>query len=230
MNNYNLFESYIFNKITEQQRREFDQRLSADSDFREDFEEHKQVQEALNVLVEQDVSKVISNIKYNTNDNSDTPHASPRDASPRNENIKSIIPKKWLLIAASLLFIIATTFIINSKSSTTTPSMAVADLITLPTGGLRGSDNPKDIYLSKSIEVHALIQNKEWPQAAFILEQIVETTQNKINKDEAEWNLAVIYAQYDKAKALTIIDKILDDPQHGYSDYKKVQPLRESIK
>ena len=100
MNNYELFESYIFNKLSEDQIEEFENKISTDSDFKEDYEQHIQIQNALDILVEEDVASVIDGLKK---PQTDMPNASSLDS----DNIKTIVPKRWLGIAALVLFLFA---------------------------------------------------------------------------------------------------------------------------
>ncbi len=223
MSNYDLFESYIFQKLSAEEMQKFDSRIASDTAFREDYESHLQLQSALDVLVEDDISTVIKSIKNKEGQS---------DLHPQ-ENIKSIIPKRWMSIAAACMLLIAISFIIKDRLIPTESPLLLANIfVPYEKQAHRGTTDVTlsvDIYESYGKEINALVKNKKWEEAADILTQLMTTTEGTSYHDEAEWNLAVVYAEYDKKKALTILEKILSDPQHDYHDIDNVQRLKTSL-
>ena len=222
MNNYELFESYIFDKLSEDDRLSFEQKLESDQDFLIDFEEHKKVQEAMDVLVEDDIIKVIENIDESSSSKIPTQAPTPE--------IRSIIPRKWMSIAAAVLFLLAAGFLMKDKFSDNPQPMAMSEYYEeYKPESDRGIGKDVDLYESYGKAINQYIDNEQWTVAAEKLQELMSITKGTATYDQAEWNLATVYAQYNAEESIAILQGIINDRDHTYHKESKVKKLLDSL-
>ena len=222
MNNYNLFESYIFDKLSQSERKTFENNLESDDTFRDDFENHKRVQEAMDVLVDDDVEKVIHDL--------DNKGHEKLTSIIAKEGVSSIIPMRWMGVAVVFLFLVAAGYLLKDKILPSSAPMALSTGVELYLDeGSRGNGNTIDIYNDYGKYINESIESKNWEQAANKLIELMAVTKGTSTYDQAEWNLASIYAEYDTQKSISILERILNDSKHDYHDEAKVKELLERI-
>jgi len=222
MNNFNLFESYIFDKLSHSERKAFENNLESNDTFRDDFENHKRVQEAMDVLVDDDVQKVIHDLDSKGHDKVTSINTK--------EEVRSIIPMRWMGVAVVFLFLVAAGYLLKDKILPSTAPMALSAGVELYLDeGSRGNGNTIDIYNGYGKYINESIESKNWEQAANKLLELMAVTKGTSTYDQAEWNLASIYAEYDTQKSISILERILNDDKHDYHNVDKVKKLLERI-
>jgi len=222
MNNFNLFESYIFDKLSQSERKTFENNLESNDTFRDDFENHKRVQEAMDVLVDDDVQKVIHDL-----DNKG--HDKVTSINMKDE-VKSIIPMRWIGVAVVFLFLVTIGYLMKNKILPPSALMALSSGVEMyMEEGSRGDGTSIDIYNDYGKYINESIESENWEQAANKLMELMAVTKGTSTYDQAEWNLASIYAEYDTQKSISILERILNDDKHDYHDVDKVKKLLERI-
>jgi len=194
---YNYFESYLFNKLTVAERQEFESRLKSDISFKEDFEAHKTMQGALDVLVEVDVMKHIATLDKK-------PNTIPMKKDNSN--------RRWFSIAASLLFLAAAFFVANNYLEPKENSF-ITELRAPIEPGTRSSDEAlvvENDYYTITKPAYDFVEKNKYKEAA----QLFESYLSQFTGDElkrVEWDLALVISTFDMERSRALLFNISND-------------------
>lgn len=217
MDLHNQFESYLYGKLNKQELENFEKRLNTDMDFKLNFENHKRMQMAMDILVEEDVKKHIATLKSNSPGEVVSEHNTSSTAT----SAKAIAPNKskllpWLIAASVALLIIAGMFLMRNNTNETSSYMAAyhAPINDNSTRSTRQQDLAST-YFIETKPAHDLIGQKKFKDAAQLLESYLPNYSGT-EKQELEWYLALVLSEYDLERSRNLLYEISTTEGHPY--------------
>lgn len=214
MDQYQLYEAYLSGQLSEQESKDFELRLESDADFKDDFEEHRNIQDALSLFVEEDVKQVIDGLK-----------------SSHHQHEKKRAFRWWPLL---ILFVLGLTAlgIYKMQSKVESPNSMYAAYYDPFFSTIERSGNtegqPADVYELYGKEINGLVEQGDWKEASQKLQSMLSKVQGQ-TKDLVEWNLAVVTAEFDNEKAQQLLNDILSNPNHDYANESETKQLLTSL-
>jgi len=204
---YDYFENYLSDKLSKEEKMNFEKRLEVDEAFRLDFISHKDLQGAFDVLVEEDVMKHINTIKTPETQ----PHTITEDKKP------STFWKKFLIGLIIGFFAMSAIMLLGKQKSKESIYMAEYQA-PLNNDSVRSGDstNTTSQYFQETKHAHELVAAKKYKDAAAVLEPQLKQFSGT-NRMEIEWYLALIYSNYDLERSRALLFEISSDPGHPYS-------------
>jgi len=208
MVNYQLFERFIFKKLSATDELAFKKRLQEDPDFKVEFENHKKLQQSFDLLLEDDILNVINQNK--------------------NQNEVALKPKsvQRLVLRCAAFFAILVCALLFMN-----PSPNALEIVTEAKGFIakkeRGTNQNKDISKVK-IKLNSIHQMFEPPSTKIKMENIISTI-SKIDKSKLsikdrqmlDWWMALAQVGIDKEKGKEFVVEIAEEHSHLYSDRAK---------
>jgi len=213
MNVYDYFESYLYGKLNKQELEKFEQKLKSDMDFKVNFENHKRMQMAMDILVEEDVRKHIDTIKNKSTDINTSKQVASDDTTSAK---RSLVP--WLVAASLAVLLCAGVFFMN-KSSDHDSSYMAAYSAPIDMNATRSSNQPAttiDNYYTNTKPAHDLIEVGKYKQAAQLLEGYLSKYTGQ-QKQEVEWFLALAVSEFDKERSRNLLYLISTTEDHPYA-------------
>jgi len=217
MDKFNLFESFLSGMLSKSDSDMFLLKLNSDAEFKSDFELHKQMQNAMDIFVEEDVRSVISGLdNANTNRKEEATIADEKEFQLSPETIASKAKLRNLIIACVFTILAGLFAWSYFGSGTNSVSNPINEYYAAYEPEVQRSDsNPLDIYELYGKEINQLVKDQNWQLAAQKLKTLMENTSGSI-KDEAEWNWVVVTAQFDPSLAKSTLDIMMNNSNHLY--------------
>jgi len=216
MGEYTLFESYLSDNLSAEDRQAFEEKLKSDDALNAAFDEHVKTQAALDILQEEDIMNVIDTIKVE--------EAAKAQGSKFSKSI-------FAIAAMIALMIVAGNFFLNkSAADELGTEQLIAGLYNEPmssaTRSLEG-DSPTRIEILNT-KATVLFQSKEYDKAAVKYREIIAEGEG-IEVVQAEWNLILCLLDSDRTQIIPMLEKILTDSNHiRYEKAKRLHTLLTS--
>jgi hypothetical protein len=199
MSKYILFEKYLENTLSDQERSDFELRLQNEAGFKADFDGHLKTQKVFDLLLEEELVGEIEEIKKGKN------------------STKLRILRPMLMAAASLLVLISAYFLLDSNS----PNQKLMEEFFIPTslGATRNGDTDKDLLdIQKQYRMaEAAYIEKDYHSAIAELSMLINMD-NPLIKEPSQWLLVLSYLGIENNNEATfLLEKIAKDSNHDYS-------------
>lgn len=227
MDQYELFEAYLQNKLDPKDKLDLETKLQTDKVFNEDFESHRKLQEAFDVMVEDDVKTHINFVKNRVGTNE---IQSDKDRPVKELKSQSSFAKtKWYFLAASFLFLSIASYYLFTEGDDLQKDPIAEYFDFYQKENTRSQDGEVSLFEKYGFVINQSIKEENWDFAVQQLNLII-SEYNGIIKDEAQWNLAVVYSKTDPPKAKAILTAITKNDKHYYHDDKDALALLEWLK
>jgi anti-sigma-K factor RskA len=242
---YILFDQYILEELSSEERIAFEERLTSDSEFKKSFESYKELSSFLENKFKNEDETVA--FKNNLKQISDAHFSKTETVSEAPKNPK-VFRFRQLAIAASVAILLGV-FVFNQFKNPTYNDFANYDSISLTVRGVQDdllteAENAfntknysevellfnqilKEDPLNLEVELYksiALIETAQFSEADEVLSGLSET--NSVFKNKAKWYWALSkLKQEDFESCLTILKTIPEEAD----DYKQAQKLLNKL-
>jgi hypothetical protein len=135
-----LMDQYIDGTISSDDKYEFDQMLINDPSLHQEFNIHKTLRKGIKLSGRQDLLSELNEIK--------------KEVSPVNENVKTLFPRWYLMVAAVFVGVLGVVFVlrnqspINSNINYENYYAGKIELRTLPLDGKLGGPSTESVHLT----------------------------------------------------------------------------------
>lgn len=224
MNYFEYFESFLNGSMSNKEMDAFNERLQNDTDFKNDFEFHKNAQDTFGVLIEDDIKNHIKTLAASPSDVHIKSHSEPKNEIDKKQKRLGI--RSLLGIAASFLILVGCFFWFQQSNDNT--ELLFEKYYELPIlETTRGENDPMEVDQKFFMKAHAKLFNKKYPEA---IEMFTNLSQKPSNyKSASEWFLALTYLRDGKKeKAISLLDLIISSKEHPL--YAKAIALRSEFK
>jgi len=213
MDNYTLFEAYLSKTLAEKERLAFDERLRQDSEFQTAFDDHIKIQASLDILLEDDVRAVISEVEKD------------QAATDKGNKFK----KKVYLAAAAIALLLGAFQYMFTKEDTVAPneSQLLAEFYKPPLSTTVRGDNPVETAIdTKTSLAHYKMKEGEYAVALNHFREI-HPLMTGLEKERNEWYMALCYLVIDPKTSESMLGDIIKNPKHIRR--KEAQQLSPSL-
>lgn len=202
MEKFEHFESYLSGKLSDADKKAFENQLTEDSEFKSDFEMHKKMQGAMDILVEEDAMQFISSL----------------DKPKIQSEVKSKTKNKWLVSLVILILALSALFMLFNPFGQREENHMDAYMAPLAeaTRSANGQVTDETSYYLQTKEAHDLIAAKKYKKAASLLEAQLTQFKGK-EKQEIEWYLALLYSTYEMERSRLLLYRISTEEGHPYA-------------
>lgn len=209
MENNRLFERYLFKKLDAKELQDFERRLLNDAEFRNEFNNHKNLQISFDLLLEDEVLEVIQNIKKSKDFN-------------LNRRTKVSWISKLTKVAAVLVVLVCALTALNPEQSGEEISSFGKGFI----GDNNRSGSSMNIDLTlKAKQLKAIDLKFTPPVSKTNMQEVIAMISNldqsqftNSEKQKVEWWMALAQVGVDKEIGKKYIETIATDENHMYSE------------
>ena len=203
MSDYKLFEQYLSGKLSDNDRTAFENRLNGDAEFKKAFESHKTLQQAFDLVVEDDVKQVIDELekkkKFGLGFNSHR--------------------RGWLSLAASFLILVTFLCFINPEPS----GIDIVKSEKESTSNRSMGNHEKDIsaeklklkkvddYFTSPITLQKMRDAKE------LIQSMDKGEFNDLELSRLDWATALVEVGIDKPSGKKLLEAIANNESHRYN-------------
>jgi len=202
MDKYKLFESYSSGVLAKDKRASFESDLANDAQLKSEFYEHLKTQAALDILLEEDVTQVINDIKKDQ------------------EITKTGNQFKWkTYMAAAVLagLLVVGYLFLNPQNAVASTDQLIAEFYKAPLDdGTRG-DKVFNALTAKIQETknkaHSLFQQKKYNEATATFQDVLIMTDGQ-ERERTEWYLILSMLKNSEATASSLLTNLTNNPNH----------------
>ncbi len=204
MDKYTLFESYLTDKLEPSRKADFEQRLTKDTEFKREFDEHVKTHASLDILLEGDIHSVIKEIK-----------AKEVAITAGNKSKWLIYPLAGLL--AGLLITGALVFLNEDEAKN--EKQLIAEYYRTPmSASTRGSQdkvfNAQTARIQEStINAHNLMKEGRYKEATTAFQNVLMMVEGK-ERERTEWFLILSMLEHDINTATSLLQLLTQNSQH----------------
>lgn len=211
MNDLELIEYYLSQKMTAKESEDFENRLESDPEFKLRLEEHQKLQQSFDLLLEEDVKSVIKGL------------GQKQEGS--NKKNKTVF-LKLRNIAAALVILFGAAFLMNPEPS---GQEVLNGIVVYDDGTERSSGNDKIQATQVQLDINKLRNYLSDPDEANVnsrqelIDGLLKKQLEGLQKERLDWYHSLHILSMNKQKGKERIEKIAKDSNHEYNkDAKKV--------
>lgn len=199
MNQHTLFDTYIAGNLELADKLALEKRLAEEDGLKEALDDHIKMQASLDILLEDDVMNVIEDVK--------------RDVAAKKAGGTM---KCRVIISACVLalaLVLGYHFLGQGLQEKSPEDLMLAYYKAPISSTVRGDQNDTTDLTQEIAQAHTSFQNKDYTTAALQFDTIYNTSTG-IEKQRAQWFLALSLLDSDVAKSKSILESIVNDDTH----------------